>query len=178
MKAHKRNRTEWRSLDAAPNAACASHCSGGQAAGTCQWSPMVYQSQDAGGFSLRPANERPSSCASPAPKTTPGNKPLRCSVAGTTIANQTLITPKMRKKNTEALSQFLQRKVVSIACLQSQLATRVTSLVAAMSAVMGEGLKPLTTSQTPSENSNSATGSADSNAKGACCPIRPNITAM
>ncbi len=36
----------------------------------------------------------------------------------------------------------------------------VTSLVAAMPAVMGEGLKPLTTSQTPSENSNSATGIA------------------
>ena len=42
---------------------------------------------------------------------------------------------------------------------------------------IGEGLKPLTTSQTPSENSKSATGSADNPAKGACCPIRPNITA-
>jgi hypothetical protein len=66
--------------------------------------------------------------------------------------------------------------VVSIACLQSQRAG-VTSLVAAMPVVIGEGLKPLTTSQTPSENSKSATGSADSAAKGACCPIRPNSTA-
>src|SRR6266487_6091117 len=72
----------------------------------------------------RPATERPSSCASPAPKTTPGNEPLRCSVAGTAIANPTLITPKMRKKITQAPSQLLQRKVVSIACLQSQLAGR------------------------------------------------------
>ena len=53
----------------------------------------------------------------------------------------------------------------------------VTSLLAPMPAVMGEGLKPLTTSQTPRENSKSATGSADNPAKGVCCPIRPNITA-
>ncbi len=39
------------------------------------------------------------------------------------------------------------------------------------------GLKPLTMSQTPSENSNSATGTADSPAKEECCPTRPNITA-
>src|SRR5438445_2480380 len=62
----------------------------------------------------RPVNERPSSCASPLPKTTPGNEPLRCSTAGVAIANATLITPKMRKKITEAPSQLLQRKVVSI----------------------------------------------------------------
>ena len=68
-----------RSLDAAPNDECASHFYGGQA----EWSAV-------------PAIERPSSCASPAPKTTPGNAPLRCSVAGTAIANPTLITPKMR----------------------------------------------------------------------------------
>ena len=47
----------------------------------------------------------------------------------------------------------------------------VTSLVAAMPAVMGEGLKPLTTSQTPSENSQSAIGSANSAVEGACCPM-------
>jgi hypothetical protein len=35
-----------------------------------------------------------------------------------------LITPKMRKKITEAPSQLLQRKGVSIACLQSQPAGR------------------------------------------------------
>jgi hypothetical protein len=155
VKAHKRTRTEWRSLTAAPNAAYASHFYGVQADGTCHWRPV----------------------ADGAPETTPGNKQLRCSVVGAAISNQTLITPKMRKKNTQAHSQFLQRNVVSIACLQSQRATRVASLVAAMSAVMGEGLKPLTTSQTPSENSKSATGSADSPAKGACCPRRPNITA-
>ena len=42
---------------------------------------------------------------------------------------------------------------------------------------IGEGLKPLTISQTPSENSNNATGTADNAAKGACSPRRPNITA-
>ena len=46
------------------------------------------------------------------------------------------------------------------------------------SSFAADGLNPLTTSQTPSENSNSATGSADSPAKGACCPTRPNNTAM
>src|SRR5207244_4839109 len=54
----------------------------------------------------------------------------------------------------------------------------VTSLVAAMPAVMGEGLKPLTTSQTPSENSHSAIGSAASAAGEEDLPIRPNSTAM
>src|SRR5438876_7676919 len=54
----------------------------------------------------------------------------------------------------------------------------VTSLVAAMPAVMGEGLKPLTTSQTPSENSQSAIGSAASAAGEEDLTIRPNSTAM
>jgi N-6 DNA methylase len=58
----------------------------------------------------RPANERPSSCSSPAPKTTPGNAPLKCKVAGSAIANATLITPKARKKSTDAPNQLLHRK--------------------------------------------------------------------
>src|SRR6266699_5706030 len=56
--------------------------------------------------------------------------------------------------------------------------SRGQSLVAAMPAVMGEGLKPLTTSQTPRENSHSAIGSAASAARGSCIPIRPKSTAM
>ena len=46
-------------------------------------------------------------------------------------------------------------------------------LAAVISAVIGEGLKPLTTSQTPSENSQAATGitgSMASPAKEECCP--------
>jgi hypothetical protein len=44
--------------------------------------------------------------------------------------------------------------------------------------VMGDGLKPLTTSQTPSDNSQAATGSAASAAKGEYCPMPPNSAAM
>ena len=40
--------------------------------------------------------------------------------------------------------------------------------------VMGEGLKPLTTSQTPSDNSQAATGSAASAAKEEYCSMPPN----
>ena len=47
-----------------------------------------------------------------------------------------------------------------------------------MPAVIGEGLKPLTTSQTPSENSHKATGMVAIPAGRDICPQRPNRTAI
>ena len=52
-------------------------------------------------------------------------------------------------------------------------------LAASISAVMGQGLKPLTTSQTPSENSQAATGRVAIAANAETCPMPPpNSVAM
>ena len=46
-------------------------------------------------------------------------------------------------------------------------------LAAVISAVMGQGLKPLMTSQTPSENSQAATGRVAIAAHAETCPMPP-----
>ena len=51
-------------------------------------------------------------------------------------------------------------------------------LAAPMATVIGEGLKPLTTSHTPSDNSQAATGSAASAATEEYWPMPPNRAAM
>ena len=51
-------------------------------------------------------------------------------------------------------------------------------LAASIPAVIGEGLKPLTTSQTPSDNSQAATGSAASAAQEGGGTLPPNSVAM
>src|SRR5947209_17568926 len=47
-----------RSLDAAPNDECASHFYGGQAAGTCQWSPVADGLPQPGCRRLKPQTDK------------------------------------------------------------------------------------------------------------------------
>ena len=50
-------------------------------------------------------------------------------------------------------------------------------VAAAISVVIGEGLKPLTTSHTPSDSSHAATGSAAAAARAEPCSMAPNSVA-